>query len=127
MPQSALTSTWRATGVWRASWPPPRVRLITTGEPVGSEEWRKWLVRYIERRERALWNAFDLYGSSGLAEVQEAYDTPAHRAMLDQLAAEADRLPFDWGSVPFRKAKLAALLRDPARYVPCKALNRKGR
>jgi Zn-dependent protease with chaperone function len=95
--------------------------LITYGDP-GTPQWREWLLGYAERRESLLRSVYDNFGLAGLRMIAGAYDTPAHHDVLDDLRENAKDPSFMNGLDELAQAKLEALVRDPAGFVPCQAV-----
>lgn len=95
--------------------------LIPSGEP-GSPEWRQWLLDYAEKRETLARAVYDHYGLPGLEALALAYGTQAHQEVLATLAERAKDPAFTAGMEPLAAAKLKALVRNPAGFVPCQAI-----
>jgi hypothetical protein len=81
---------------------------------------------YLERRETLIDRAWALYRRPGLDALNEALTNERQTAALNRLRTAAATPGILDAMKPVQRAKLQALLRDPATFVPCRSLAQGG-
>jgi hypothetical protein len=66
--------------------------------------------------------AYDDWGLAGLRLVAHDFDTDPHHQVLGQLRDAAQDPAFTARLEPIAAAKVKALARDPAHFVPCREI-----
>ena len=77
---------------------------------------------YVERRENLVDEAYAVYGQPGLDAVRPTLADAGQAMAVERLRGAARDPAVLRGLTPVQRAKLRALLRDPAGFVPCRSL-----
>jgi Zn-dependent protease with chaperone function len=88
----------------------------------GSKEEAEWLQSYTESRENMLSYAFINWGKHGLDQLQEAFATAGHAAIVAQIDALLKQPTLTDSLKPITRAKMQSLAARPAAFLPCPAL-----
>ena len=88
----------------------------------GSQEEAEWLQSYTETRENLLSYSFLNWGKDGLGQMQEAFTTPGHAAIVTQIGERLKDPGFANALKPVTRAKMQTLAARPDAFLPCPAL-----
>ena len=98
-----------------------KLRSVRAAASAGDAELDGALLGYVKERKVLLWVVHRFFGEPGLRLMQDAYDSPADRAVLDALRRRLDdRAPALVGDGRLA-AEIGLLVSAPEGFIPCMA------